>query len=134
MCPLMWRTAWTHTHLPLEVRCDGEFHLEKCTCEGLHMGCQLQARELVDQAVQRLPVLGHADELTQLLQRQWQCRVYLKQSQSQLVGSYLPTAGTGQRLEHEHGAHSVQSDQGNHSTSRACSSFPCLLPLLLFCL
>ncbi len=45
-------------------------HLEQAACDGLHVRGELQARELVDQAVERLAVLGRTDQLTQLLQEQ----------------------------------------------------------------
>jgi len=55
-------------HLPLEVGRDGEVHLEQAARDGLHVCAQLQPGELVHQLVQRLAVLGRADELAQLLQ------------------------------------------------------------------
>eukprot|EP00983_Pelagomonas_calceolata_P114783 1160128-Pelagomonas_calceolata.AAC.3 len=58
----------THTSHWESVWRDAEVHLQQASRDGLHVRSQLQLGELVHQAVQRLAVLGHADELTQLLQ------------------------------------------------------------------
>lgn len=57
----------THLFVPLEVGREREVHLEQRARDRLHVRRQLQARELVHEAVQCLAVLGRADELTQLL-------------------------------------------------------------------
>ena len=53
--------------LPLEVRGDGELHLERGSRDGLNVHGELQLGELVDVLVDGLAHLGHADQLTDLI-------------------------------------------------------------------
>lgn len=50
--------------VPLEVRRDGEFHLQGRTGNGLQMDSQVQFGELVDEFVDGLPHFWHSDQFT----------------------------------------------------------------------
>eukprot|EP00438_Fugacium_kawagutii_P013505 Skav208898 [mRNA] locus=scaffold270:478980:481932:+ [translate_table: standard] len=52
--------------IPLEVRSDGKLHHQTGTCDGLHVGTQVQLRELMNQLVDGLTHLWEANELTNL--------------------------------------------------------------------
>lgn len=69
--PFSKQYSWpVSTHIPFEIRGDGQIDLEHRARDWLHMGIQLQARELMDVAVQGLPHLGHVDQCAQLLRVQ----------------------------------------------------------------
>mmetsp|Transcript_146031 Transcript_146031/g.364121 ORF Transcript_146031/g.364121 Transcript_146031/m.364121 type:complete len:308 (+) Transcript_146031:2311-3234(+) len=58
--------APVHLRVPLEVRRDGQLNHEAGPRDGLHVGTQIQLRELVDKLVDRLPHLRESDQLTDL--------------------------------------------------------------------
>lgn len=49
--------------VPLEVRRDGELHLQSGACDGLQVDSQVQFGELVDVFVDGFPHFGHSDQL-----------------------------------------------------------------------
>ena len=79
MCMCVWRRAGREGAprqgssqallllLLITLRDPQPAHLEDAARDGLHVGRQLEARELVDEAVQGLAHLGEADELADVL-------------------------------------------------------------------
>mmetsp|Transcript_45500 Transcript_45500/g.131780 ORF Transcript_45500/g.131780 Transcript_45500/m.131780 type:complete len:398 (+) Transcript_45500:1843-3036(+) len=61
-----WLRAPVHTGVPLEIGSDRQLHHEAGARDGLHVGAQVQLRELVHQLVDGLAHLREPDELTNL--------------------------------------------------------------------
>ena len=55
--------GYSYLIIPLEVRRDGELHLQRGAGDGLQVDSQIQFGELVDVLVDGLPHFGHSDQL-----------------------------------------------------------------------